>query len=77
MIEQRMADLPPDKAKPAPPFTNVGLDVFGPWTIQTRGTRVGEANSKRWGLVFTYLSSRAVHDHIEVLETLDIDFIFM
>ena len=69
MMEQRMADLPPDRAEPAPPFTNVGFDVFGPWTIQTRRTRGGAANSKRWGLVFTCLSSRAVH--IEVLETLD------
>ena len=69
MTEQLMADLPPDGAEPAPPFTNVGFDVFGPWTIQTRQTRGGAANSKRWGLVFTCMSSRAVH--IEVLETLN------
>ena len=23
-----MADLPPDRLDPAPPFTNVGLDIF-------------------------------------------------
>ncbi|KAI4904870.1 hypothetical protein NFI96_011571 [Prochilodus magdalenae] len=30
-----------------PPFTNVGLDVFGPWTAITRRTRGGQANNKR------------------------------
>ena len=30
MLEQKMADLPPDRAEIGPPFTNVGFDVFGP-----------------------------------------------
>ncbi|XP_049328030.1 uncharacterized protein LOC125787624 [Astyanax mexicanus] len=30
---QKMADLPPDKLSMEPPFTHVGIDVFGPWTI--------------------------------------------
>ena len=34
-LEQRMADLPADRMEAAPPFTNVGFDVFGPWSIQT------------------------------------------
>ncbi|KAK3743581.1 hypothetical protein QZH41_001385 [Actinostola sp. cb2023] len=68
-LEQRMADLPADRMEEVPPFTNVGLDVFGPWHISTRRTRGGTANSKRWGLVFTCLNSRAVH--IEVLESMD------
>ena len=68
-VEQRMADLPADRTEVAPPFTNVGFDVFGPWPVQTRKMRGGAANSKRWGLVFTCLSSRAVH--IEVLESMD------
>ena len=66
---QHMADLPADRTETAPPFTNVGFDVFGPWMIHTRRLRGGAVNSKRWGLVFTCLSSRAVH--IEVLETMD------
>ena len=69
MLEQKMADLPPDRAEIGPPFTNVGFDVFGPWTVQTRRTRGGAADSKRWGLVFTCLASRAIH--IELLETMD------
>ena len=68
-LKQLMADLPADRTEVAPPFTNVGFDVFGPWTVHTRKTREGSANCKRWGLVFTYLSRRAVH--IEVLESMD------
>lgn len=64
-----MADLPADRTQVQPPFTNVGFDVFGPWTIHTHRTRGGAANSKRWGLVLTCLSSRAIH--IEVLESMD------
>ena len=68
-VEQRMADLPADRTETAPPFTSVGSDVFGPWMVKTRKTRGTAANAKRWGLVFTCLSSRAIH--IEVLESMD------
>ena len=68
-LEQHMADLPSERSVTCSPFTNVGYDVFGPWTVHTRKTRGGAANSKRWGLVFTCLSSRAIH--IEVLEAMD------
>ena len=51
------------------PFTNVGFDVFGPWTVKTRKTRGGATNATRQGLVFTCLSSKAIH--IEVLEAMD------
>lgn len=67
--EQKMADLPKDRLSEDPPFTNVGIDVFGPWTIAARRTRGGIANSKRWAVIFTCLSIRAVH--IEVIESLD------
>lgn len=68
-LEQKMSDLPEDRLEPTPPFTNVGIDVFGPWLIATRKLRGGASNSKRWGLLFTCLSSRAIH--IELLETMD------
>lgn len=38
-LVQRMADLPADRVEEGPPFTNVGFNVFGPWTITTRRTR--------------------------------------
>lgn len=61
-----MADLPTDRVEPSPPFTNVGVDAFGPWTIVSRRTRGGYANSKRWAIMFTCLVTRAVH--IELVE---------
>ena len=67
--EQRMADLPPERLKTCPPFTYVGLDVFGPWTVTTRRTRGGLAENKRWVIMFTCMSSRAVH--LKVIETMD------
>lgn len=70
-LTQKMAELPADRLEVSPPFTGVGLDVFGPWTIQTRKLRGGAAESKRWGLIFTCLSSRAIH--IEVLQSMDTD----
>ena len=66
---QKMAELPADRLSTEPPFTNVGLDVFGPWTVSSRRTRGGLAQSKRWAVLFTCMSVRAVH--IEVIESLD------
>ena len=61
-----MADLPADRLEEAPPFTYVGVDVFGPWSVVTRRTRGGQANSKRWAVLFTCLCIRPIH--IEVIE---------
>ena len=47
MLTQHMANLPADRMEVTPPFTNVGFDVFGPWTIHTRRSRGGAMNSKR------------------------------
>ena len=67
--EQKMADLPSDRLSTEPPFTHIGLDVFGPWAVTTRRTRGGQANSKRWAVLFTCMSTRAVH--IELIESMD------
>ena len=64
-----MADLPEDRITATPPFTNVGMDVFGPWTVVTRRTRGGTSDSKRWAVIFTCLYSRAIHT--EVVESMD------
>lgn len=56
MQAQKMADLPRDRVTPEPPFTTVGLDVFGPWTIVTRHTTGGCAQSKCWAVLFTCMS---------------------
>ena len=63
-----MADFPPDRLEPGAPFTNVGVDTSGPWEIVSRRTRGGQANSKRWTVIFSCLTTRAIH--IEVIEEL-------
>lgn len=65
---QQLGDLPAERLQVAPPFTYVGVDVFGPWDIVTRRTRGGVSNSKRWAVMFSCMCSRAVH--IEVIEAM-------
>lgn len=66
---QKMADRPPDHLSVEPPFTNIGLDVFDPWTIVSCRTRGGLAHSKCWAVIFSCMTARAVH--MEVIESLD------
>ncbi|XP_046701027.1 uncharacterized protein LOC124382803 [Silurus meridionalis] len=40
-----MADLPSDRLSTDPPFSSVGLDVFGPWNVSSRKTRGGFAQT--------------------------------
>ena len=62
---QQMADLPPRRLTPnKPPFSSVGVDFFGPFL-----TRKGRSNSKRYGVIFTCLTTRAIH--LEVAYNLD------
>ncbi|XP_041857226.1 uncharacterized protein LOC121650036 [Melanotaenia boesemani] len=63
-----MADLPAERLQTDPPFSYVGLDIFGPWEVIARRTRGGQANSKRWAVLFTCMATRAVH--IEVIEAM-------
>jgi hypothetical protein len=63
-----MADLPTSILTPGPPFSVVGVDTFGPWNIVTRKTRGGVAESKRWAIMITCLTTRAVH--IELMESM-------
>ena len=61
-----MAGLPKDRLTPAPPFTYVGVDYFGPVT-----TKQGRKENKRYGELLTCLVSRAVH--IEIGNSLETD----
>ena len=62
-----MADLPKERIVPdLPPFMNVRVDYFGPV-----GIRRGRATCKRYGVLFTCMTSRAVH--LEVANSLETD----
>lgn len=62
-----MADLPKERIVPdLPPFTNVGVDYFGPV-----GIKRGRATCKRYEVLFTCMASRAVH--LEVANSLETD----
>jgi hypothetical protein len=65
--EQKMADLPEDRVIPnKPPFTFVGVDCFGPFMVKR-----GRSLVKRYGVLFTCLTVRAIH--IEIAHSLDTD----
>ncbi|XP_035985471.1 uncharacterized protein LOC118558973 isoform X4 [Fundulus heteroclitus] len=66
-VEQKMADLPEERVLPATaPFTNVGVDYFGPVSVKR-----GRSLLKRYGVLFTCFTSRAVH--LEIAYTLNTD----
>lgn len=68
---QQMGSLPSERLQVAPPFTYVGVDVFGPWDVVLRRTRGGQANSKRWAVMFSCMSKSAVH--VELIESTSTD----
>ena len=53
-----MADLPDTLQCPAPPFTNVGLDLLGPITIKAMVNK--RARMKVWVVIFVCLNTKAV-----------------
>ena len=54
--EQLMPELPSDRLQESPPFTYCGVDLFGPFTTKNYSKEL-----KRYGVMFTWLCSRAIH----------------
>ena len=51
-----MVGLPADRLSIEPPFAYIGLNMFGPFLIKQHRKEM-----KRCAIIFTCLSSRAVH----------------
>ena len=66
-VSQFMGSLPKDRVTAdEAPFTREGVDYFGPFLVKRARSEL-----KRYGCIFTYLATRAVH--IEICHTLDTD----
>ena len=67
LMTQVMSDLPKSRTEPyEPAFTVCGMDAFGPLLVKRSRRTV-----KRYGIIFTCFSTRAVH--LEVAEDMSTD----
>ena len=66
-LNQKIADLPPERCEAGkPPFSYVGVDLFGPFYI-----KLGRSEVKRYGCLYTCFNTRAIH--VEKLDSLETD----
>ena len=63
-----MAPLPEDRIKPAPPFTNVGLDFAGPLFLKDSG-------EKAYICLFTCAVTRAIH--LELVSNMTVEWFLL
>ena len=61
-----MSDLPKIRMEEVGPFVHTGMDCFGPFQVKN-----GRRYSKAYGIIFTCLSTRAVH--LEMLDDMSAD----
>ena len=66
-MQPLMGELPKERLKPdLPAFYHIGVDCFGPFNVKR-----GRSQQKRYGVVYTCLTSRAIH--LEMLFDLSTD----
>ena len=66
-MTQQMAPLPKDRLTAyQPPFTSTSMDMFGPLYVKH-----GRGTAKRWGCLFTCLTTRSIH--LELVNSLETD----
>ena len=62
--QQKMAPLPKELCVPCPAFSNVGLDLAGPYRVTSmlkrRATRSGQGQLKVWAVLIMCLNTRAL-----------------
>ena len=62
--KQKMAPLPPELCIPCPAFTNVGIDLAGPFMVKSmlkkKSTRASQGKLKVWAVLFLCLNTRAI-----------------
>ena len=64
-VTHMMAELPVERlGYRQPPFTNCGVDYFGPFYVSIR-----RSSEKRWRFLFTCMTTRAVH--IEIVSSME------
>ena len=59
LVKQQMGKLPIERLKPSPPWYYCGVDLFGPYNVRDEVKK--RTTGKAYGVIFTCLSSRAVH----------------
>ena len=66
-VHPKMSDLPADRvSSDEPAFTHTGIDFFGPFEVTN-----GRKQEKRYGVIYSCMSSRATH--IEMAGSLTTD----
>ena len=59
LLGQKMAALPPEVQGYSPPFTNLGLDLCGPYLVRSMVNK--RASMKVWVAIFLCLNTKAVN----------------
>ena len=67
--KQQMGNQQIERLKPVPPFTNVGIDYFGPFTV--KGEVQKRIHGKVYGLLFVCMTMRGVYADVTPNYTTD------